>query len=114
VELDSLSQEDFIRILTEPQNALITQYKALLATEGVELIFEETAIEEIAFIANKVNERMENIGARRLHTVMEKLLDEISFSAPDMETKRVLIDRQHVAEKLKDIIEDENLSKYIL
>jgi len=114
VELDSLSQEDFIRILKEPQNALITQYKALLATEGVELIFEETAIEEIAFIANKVNERMENIGARRLHTVMEKLLDEISFSAPDMETKRVLIDRQHVAEKLKDIIEDENLSKYIL
>ena len=114
VELGSLSQEDFIRILKEPQNALITQYEALLATEGVELIFEETAIEEIAFIANKVNERMENIGARRLHTVMEKLLDEISFSAPDMETKRVLIDRQHVAEKLKDIIEDENLSKYIL
>jgi ATP-dependent HslUV protease ATP-binding subunit HslU len=114
VELDSLSQEDFIRILTEPQNALITQYKALLATEGVELIFEETAIEEIAFIANKVNERMENIGARRLHTVMEKLLDEISFSAPDMETRRVLVDRNYVAEKLKDIIEDENLSKYIL
>ena len=114
VELGSLSQEDFIRILKEPQNALITQYKALLATEGVELIFEETAIEEIAFIASKVNERMENIGARRLHTVMEKLLDEISFSAPDMETKRVLVDREYVAEKLKDIIEDENLSKYIL
>ena len=114
VELGSLSQEDFIRILKEPQNALITQYEALLATEGVELIFEETAIEEIAFIANKVNERMENIGARRLHTVMEKLLDEISFSAPDMETKRVLVDREYVAEKLRDIIEDENLSKYIL
>jgi ATP-dependent HslUV protease ATP-binding subunit HslU len=114
VELGSLSREDFIRILKEPQNALITQYEALLATEGVELIFEETAIEEIAFIANKVNERMENIGARRLHTVMEKLLDEISFSAPDMETKRVLVDRGYVAEKLRDIIEDENLSKYIL
>ena len=114
VELGSLSQEDFVRILKEPQNALITQYEALLATEGVELIFEETAIEEIAFIANKVNERMENIGARRLHTVMEKLLDEISFSAPDMETKRVLVDREYVAEKLRDIIEDENLSKYIL
>jgi ATP-dependent HslUV protease ATP-binding subunit HslU len=114
VELGSLSQEDFIRILKEPQNALITQYKALLATEGVELIFEETAIEEIAHIANKVNERMENIGARRLHTVMEKLLDEISFSAPDMETRRVLVDRSYVAEKLRDIIEDENLSKYIL
>jgi ATP-dependent HslUV protease ATP-binding subunit HslU len=114
VELGSLSQEDFIRILKEPQNALVTQYKALLATEGMELIFEETAIEEIAFIANKVNERMENIGARRLHTVMEKLLDEISFSAPDMQTKRVLVDRRYVADKLKDIIEDEDLSKYIL
>jgi ATP-dependent HslUV protease ATP-binding subunit HslU len=114
VELGSLSQEDFIRILKEPQNALITQYEALLATEGVELIFEETAIEEIASIASKVNERMENIGARRLHTVMEKLLDEISFSAPDMETKRVLVDREYVSEKLRDIIEDENLSKYIL
>jgi ATP-dependent HslUV protease ATP-binding subunit HslU len=114
VELDSLSQEDFVRILKEPQNALITQYKALLATEGVELIFEETAIQEIAAIANKVNERMENIGARRLHTVMEKLLDEISFSAPDMEARSVLVDRNYVAEKLKDIIEDENLSKYIL
>jgi ATP-dependent HslUV protease ATP-binding subunit HslU len=114
VELDSLSQEDFVRILKEPKNALITQYESLLATEGVELIFEESAIEEIALIASKVNERMENIGARRLHTVMEKLLDEISFSASNMETKRVVIDRKYVAEKLKDIIEDEYLSKYIL
>ncbi len=114
VELDSLSQEDFIRILKEPQNALITQYKALLATEGIDLVFDETAIQEIALIANKVNERMENIGARRLHTVMEKLLDEVSFSAPDMEARKVVIDRQYVADKLKDIIEDENLSKYIL
>jgi ATP-dependent HslUV protease ATP-binding subunit HslU len=114
VELDSLSQEDFIRILKEPKNALITQYESLLATEGVELVFEESAIEEIALIASKVNERMENIGARRLHTVMEKLLDEISFSASNMETTRVVIDRKYVAEKLKDIIEDEYLSKYIL
>jgi ATP-dependent HslUV protease ATP-binding subunit HslU len=114
VELDSLSQGDFVRILKEPKNALITQYESLLATEGVELIFEESAIEEIALIASKVNERMENIGARRLHTVMEKLLDEISFGASNMDTKSVVIDRRYVAEKLKDIIEDENLSKYIL
>jgi len=114
VELSSLSQEDFVRILTEPQNALITQYKALLDTEGVELKFEESAIDEIARIASDVNERMENIGARRLHTVMEKLLDEISFDAPDMEEKKVDIDRRYVSEKLKDIFEDENLSRYIL
>ena len=114
VELDSLSQEDFVRILKEPQNALISQYKALLETEGIDLIFEESSIEEIAFIASRVNERMENIGARRLHTVMEKLLDEISFDAPDMETKTVVIDKKYVADKLKDIFEDENLSRYIL
>ena len=114
VELSSLSQEDFVRILTEPKNALITQYRALLDTEGVELKFEESAIDEIARIASDVNERMENIGARRLHTVMEKLLDEISFDAPDMKEKKVDIDRHYVLEKLKDIFEDENLSRYIL
>lgn len=114
VELDSLSREDFIRILREPRNALITQYKALLETEGIDLVFEEAAIEEIASIACKVNERMENIGARRLHTVMEKLLDEISFNAPDMEERRFVIDETCVTEKLRDIYEDENLSKYIL
>ena len=114
VELSSLSQEDFVRILTEPKNALITQYRALLDTEGVDLKFEESAIDEIARIASDVNERMENIGARRLHTVMEKLLDEISFDAPDMEGKEVDIDRHYVSEKLKDIFEDENLSRYIL
>jgi ATP-dependent HslUV protease ATP-binding subunit HslU len=114
VELDSLSREDFIRILKEPKNALITQYEALLETEGVDLQFEESAIEEIASIASKVNERMENIGARRLHTVMEKLLEEISFDAPDMEARRIVIDKQYVTEKLKDIFEDENLSRYIL
>ena len=114
VELDSLSQSDFVRILQEPKNALITQYEALLKTEGIGLKFEASAIEEIAHIASEVNERMENIGARRLHTVMEKLLDEISFNAPDMDTEAVVIDRAYVAEKLKDIFEDENLSRYIL
>ena len=114
VELNSLSREDFIRILKEPKNALITQYEALLDTEGVDLRFEQSAIEEIASISSKVNDRMENIGARRLHTVMEKLLDEISFDAPDRETKTVVIDSNYVGERLKDILEDENLSRYIL
>ena len=114
VELDSLTREDFLRILTEPKNALITQYKALLETEDIDLQFEESAIEEIASMASKVNERMENIGARRLHTVMEKLLDEISFDAPDMTAEKVIIDKNHVVKKLTDILEDENLSRYIL
>jgi ATP-dependent HslUV protease ATP-binding subunit HslU len=114
VELDSLSMEDFLRILTEPKNALITQYEALLATEGIELIFEESAIREIASMASRVNERMENIGARRLHTVMEKLMDEISFDAPDTAIKMVTINKEYVAEKLEDILEDENLRRYIL
>lgn len=114
VELDSLSMEDFVRILTEPKNALIIQYEALLATEGVELVFEEPAVREIADMASKVNERTENIGARRLHTVMEKLLDEISYDAPDMSEKSVPITKTYVSKKLKDILEDENLSRYIL
>ena len=114
VELDSLTMEDFIRILTEPKNALITQYKALLATEGIKLEFDDEAIREIAHIASQVNERMENIGARRLQTVMEKLLDEISFEAPDMPSKEVTITKDYVREKLSDILEDENLSRYIL
>lgn len=114
VELDSLSMEDFIRILLEPKNALITQYKALLATEGIDLIFEESAVIEIAGMASRVNESTENIGARRLHTVMEKLVDEISFDAPDMTTKSVTINKDYVTGKLADILEDENLSRYIL
>ncbi|MBW2094532.1 MAG: ATP-dependent protease ATPase subunit HslU [Deltaproteobacteria bacterium] len=114
VELDSLTEEDFVRILTEPKNALITQYKALLATEGIELIFEEQAIRQIAALASSVNERTENIGARRLHTVMEKLLDEISFDAPDRQEKEVAITEKYVVDKLADILEDENLSRYIL
>ncbi len=114
VELDSLSTEDFIRILQEPRNALITQYEALLKTEGIELRFQTEAIEEIAAMSNRVNESMENIGARRLHTVMEKILDDISFDAPNMDVKEVVIDRAYVKEKLEDILEDENLSRYIL
>jgi ATP-dependent HslUV protease ATP-binding subunit HslU len=114
VELDSLTREDFLRILSEPKNALITQYKALLETEDIDLQFDESAINEIASMASKVNERMENIGARRLHTVMEKLLDEISFDAPDMTAKKVVIDKEYVVKKLTDILEDENLSRYIL
>ena len=114
VELDSLSMADFVRILTEPKNALITQYRALLETEGMVLVFEESAIQEIARLADLVNERMENIGARRLHTVMEKLLEEVSFNAPEMEKKEVVIDESYVTDKLKDILEDQNLSRYIL
>ncbi|MBN2061930.1 MAG: ATP-dependent protease ATPase subunit HslU [Deltaproteobacteria bacterium] len=114
VELDSLTTEDFVKILTEPKNALIIQYESLLKTEGVELVFEQSAIEEIASISSRANGLMENIGARRLHTVMEKLLDEVSFHAPDMESKQVLIDKKYVNEKLADILEDENLSRYIL
>jgi ATP-dependent HslUV protease ATP-binding subunit HslU len=114
VELGSLTEEDFVRILTEPKNALILQYKALLATEGVDLVFEESAVSQIAKISGQVNERAENIGARRLHTVLEKLLDDVSFTAPDMDTRTVVIDREYVTEKLKDIVEDENLSRYIL
>jgi len=114
VELDSLSAEDFVRILTEPRNALITQYKALLATEEVNLVFEKSAIGEIAQISTKVNEGTENIGARRLHTVMEKLLDEISFDAPDMKNEKVVINSQYVKEKLENILEDQTLSRYIL
>ncbi len=114
VELDQLSMEDFTRILTEPKNALVRQYEALLATEEITLTFTNDAIEEIARTAADVNERMENIGARRLHTVMEKLVDEISFEAPDMSEKEIVINRDYVVEKLADILEDENLSRYIL
>lgn len=114
VELKSLSTQDFVRILTEPQNALIRQYMALLATEGIELEFDAPAIEEIANMASKANERMENIGARRLHTIMEKLVDEISFDAPDISPKTVVITKDYVTEKLDEILEDKDLSRYIL
>jgi len=114
VELDSLTKEDFIRILTEPKNALIKQYKALLETEGVTLSFTEDSIAEIAEIATLVNQRMENIGARRLHTIMERLLDEISFDAPDRAEKEIIVDAKYVRDKLAEIIKDEDLSRYIL
>ncbi len=114
VELTSLTREDFVRILTEPENALIVQYKALLETEKVQLIFDQEAIDELAEIAYQVNSRTENIGARRLHTVMEKLLSDVSFSAPDMSGQTVDIDRQYVRNVLSEIIKDEDLSRYIL
>lgn len=114
VELRSLTTEDFVKILTQPKNALIIQYKALLKTEGIELEFNDDAIHEIASIASLVNERTEDIGARRLHTVMEKLLDDISFDAPDMKKKKITITKDYVRDKLSDILEDENLSRYIL
>jgi ATP-dependent HslUV protease ATP-binding subunit HslU len=114
VELDALTQADFIRILTEPENALIRQYTALLATESVTLIFREDSIAEIARIAAQVNERTENIGARRLHTVMERLLDEVSFDAPEMGGREVVIDAAYVRARLEAILQDEDLSRYIL
>jgi len=114
VELDSLGKEDFIRILTEPNNALVKQYTEMMATEGLKLTFTEEAIASIAEVATVVNERTENIGARRLYTIMETLLDEISFDAPDMEKKEIIIDVRQVEEKLNEIIEDEDLSRYIL
>ena len=114
VELDSLGKEEFIRILTEPNNALVKQYTEMMATEGIKIIFTADAVAEIAQVATIVNERMENIGARRLYTIMETLLDEISFEAPDMKEKEIKIDDKYVQEKLDDIVEDEDLSRYIL
>ena len=114
VELDSLGKEEFIRILTEPNNALVKQYTEMMSTEGLQLSFTDEAIAAIAEVATVVNERTENIGARRLYTIMEKLLDEISFDAPDLERKKIVIDDKYVEEKLNDIIEDEDLSRYIL
>ncbi len=114
VELDSLGREDFVKILTEPKNALILQYVELLKTEGVEVVFKEDAIEKIASIAEEVNNVTENIGARRLHTIMECLLEDILFNAPDMRGVKVVIDGKYVNDKLKDIKDDQDLSRYIL
>jgi ATP-dependent HslUV protease ATP-binding subunit HslU len=114
VELKSLTQEDFIRILREPKNALIKQHQALLETEGIKLTFTEDAIREIARFAAQVNELMENIGARRLHTILEKVLEEISFEGPDLKKKTVKIDAKYVQQQLADIVKDQDLSKYIL
>ncbi|MBV6343016.1 ATP-dependent protease ATPase subunit HslU [Candidatus Magnetobacterium casense] len=114
VELEALGKEDFIRILTEPSNALIKQYVALMATESFDIEFMANAIDEIAGIASIVNERTENIGARRLHTVMEKLLEDISFECPDLEKGNLYIDENYVKLKLSEIVKDEDLSRYIL
>jgi ATP-dependent HslUV protease ATP-binding subunit HslU len=114
VELNNLSRENFKEILTEPENALTKQYKALLETEELEIEFASEAIDELARIAFQVNEQTENIGARRLHTIVEKLLEDLSFRAPEMEKEQVMIDRAYVKDKLEDVVEDEDLSKYIL
>jgi len=103
-----------VRILTEPQNALIKQYRALLLTEGIELVFTDDAIRAIAELAAQVNQQSENIGARRLHTIMEKLLDVISFEAPEMTERRITIDAVYVRRMLADIVKDQDLSRYIL
>jgi ATP-dependent HslUV protease ATP-binding subunit HslU len=114
VELDALGKDEFVRILTEPYNALIKQYTALLLTEDVTLSFTKDAIDEIADIAAHVNEKTENIGARRLHTVLEKLLEDISFEAPEKKNGKLVIDQKYVRDKLDDIVKDEDLSRYIL
>ena len=114
VELDSLGKDEFARILTEPKNALVLQYMALLRTEKVELVFTDDSVEKLAAIAVDVNERTENIGARRLHTLMEKLLEEILFDAPDTGETKIIIDASFVEDQLMEIVKDEDLSRYIL
>jgi ATP-dependent HslUV protease ATP-binding subunit HslU len=114
VELEPLTREDFVRILSEPQNALIRQYVELLKTEGVALVFGQDAVEEVAEIASTVNQRAENIGARRLYTVMEKLLEEVSFAAPEMRGQEVAIDAHYDRAHLAPVLKDEDLSRYIL
>jgi ATP-dependent HslUV protease ATP-binding subunit HslU len=114
VELASLSEDDFVRILTEPQGSLVRQYRALLATEGVELDFRPDGVRALAETAAAVNARTENIGARRLHTVMERLLEEVSFAAPDLAERRLVVDEAFVRARLADLVRDEDLSRYIL
>jgi ATP-dependent HslUV protease ATP-binding subunit HslU len=114
VELHSLGKDEFVRILTEPENALIKQYVALMKTEGVDLVFEDDAIDTIAAIAVEVNERTEEIGARRLHTVMERVLDVLSFDASDRENETFVVTADYVKERLSAIVKDQDLSRYIL
>ena len=114
VELNSLGMKEFARILTEPQNALLLQYIALIRTEGIDIVFEDDSVDEIARIAEDVNTRTDNIGARRLHTLMECLLEDILFNAPDMDKEKIIINGEFVNSKLKNIVEDEDLSRYIL
>jgi ATP-dependent HslUV protease ATP-binding subunit HslU len=114
VELKPLTEADFIRILTEPKGALVKQYTALLETEGLQLTFTDDAMEEVARMAARVNEETENIGARRLHTILEKVLEDVSFDAPDMKKRKVKVDAAFVRERLSEIVKDQDLSKYIL
>jgi ATP-dependent HslUV protease ATP-binding subunit HslU len=114
VELKSLTEEDFVRILREPKNALVKQYTALMETEGIKLTFTDDAVNEVAHMAARVNEQAENIGARRLHTIMEKVLEQISFEGPDLKKKNVKIDRAYVQKTLAEIVKDQDLSRYIL
>jgi ATP-dependent HslUV protease ATP-binding subunit HslU len=114
VELDSLGKDDFLRILTEPKNALTRQYTELLATEGIEMGFSPEGIDRLAFLAAEVNSKLENIGARRLHTIMEALLEELSFDAPDITPAKILVTVDYVNEKLADIVKDQDLGRYIL
>src|SRR3979490_2655753 len=114
VGLEPLGRDEFVRILTEPRSALLKQYTALMDTEGITLIFTDDAVRRIADYAQTVNDRTENIGARRLATVLEKLLDEISFEGPDLDDKLVTIDEAYVTKMLDDIVKNEDLSRYIL
>jgi ATP-dependent HslUV protease ATP-binding subunit HslU len=114
VELHSLGKDEFVRILTEPESALVKQYVAMMKTEGIELVFEDDGIEELAAIAVEVNEKTEEIGARRLHTVMERVLDELSFTADDRDEKRFVVTADYVKEQLRDVVEDRDLSRFIL
>jgi ATP-dependent HslUV protease ATP-binding subunit HslU len=114
VELHALGKDDFVRILREPRNALLKQYRALLGTEGVEVTFGDDAIDELADIADRVNKQTENIGARRLYTVLERVLDDLSFRASELEESKITIDREYVTERLEDIVSSEDITRYIL
>jgi len=114
VELQSLSKDDFVKILTEPKNALIVQYTALMKTEGVDLKFTKAAIDTIAEIACQINEDSENIGARRLHTVMEQLLEEVSFTAPDLNGQKIFVTPEYIQSRLSNLLKNQDLSRYIL
>ncbi|MFS8523422.1 MAG: HslU--HslV peptidase ATPase subunit, partial [Limnochordales bacterium] len=113
-ELDSLSRDDFRRILTEPENALLKQYAALMATEGVTLEFTNDAVDAIAEMAERVNASTENIGARRLHTILERVLEEVSFDAPELSGGKVVVDAAFVRERLAGVTDDRDLSRYVL
>ncbi len=114
VELDNLDKETFVKILTTPENALLKQHKALLETEGIEIEFTDGAVDEIATMAFMMNEQTENIGARRLHTILEKLLEDISFNIPDMDEEKITIDQSYVKEKFEEKIHPEDIDRYIL